>query len=375
VKKIPQSLLLNNSISKLFILLFVLFIIPLLTACASLSEKQSDSSSLKHVIILIGDGMGFEQIKAAGLYLNGKGNSLTMETFPYQAELKTASANSPITDSAAAATAIATGVKVNNSVISVQIPGDYKELETALEYHKARQRRTGLVTTTFITHATPAAFGSHTYSRKNFSEIASDYLNESLPNILFGGINKGGITKEAATTAGYTVVTDLKSLQTLDTDKVEYVSGQFGKGHMPYEFDGVGDLPHLSQMTSKALDILDNDPDGFFLVVEGGKIDHSGHSNDIEKNIREIEEFDKAVQTVLEWASERKDTLIIVTADHETGGLKVISENGVGKTPTVSWSTEEHTAANVPIYAWGYGAEKIRGVMENTDLFPILIDN
>jgi alkaline phosphatase len=127
-------------------------------------------------------------------------------------------------------------------------------------------------------------------------------------------------------------------------------------------------------MTSSALNILDNDPDGFFLMVEGGRIDHASHQGDIARAVLETVEFSSAVQAALVWAAGRTDTLIIVTADHETGGLTVIKNNGQGSMPEVSWSTQGHTLLQVPVYAWGAKAGLINGAMDNTDVFRIIIN-
>lgn len=324
----------------------------------------------RNSIFLIGDGMGFEQVKAAGIYLMGVEGTLSFESLPYHAEMTTYSANSSVTDSAAASTAMATGVKVNNGVVSVEIPGDASELETILEFMKDRGKRTGLVTTTNMTHATPAGFGGHDSNRNNTSAIAGDYLNQTRPNVLFGG---GGndMSVSSALIAGYTVVTVAAEMLALDTAAVSLASGQFGSGYMPYELDGLGDLPHLSQMTEIALDILDNNLDGFFLMIEGGRIDHAGHSNDIRRNVHETIEFSYAVQKVIAWAANRSDTLILVTADHETGGLTVTENTDDDGYPIVSWSTTNHTGVNVPLYAWGVNAQLISGVIDNTELFSI----
>jgi alkaline phosphatase len=329
-------------------------------------------SQPKNMLFFIGDGMGFQQVKAAGMYANGVDGSLSFEAFPYQAEMTTSSADSFITDSAAAATAMATGFKVNNGVVSMAYPGDGRELETLLEYFSNRGKSTGLVTTTYITHATLAAFGAHEPDRENLSEIATDYLSQTHPNVLFGG-GANGMSSVSAVQAGYTVVSDRPEMESLDTENINSVSGQFGNTHLPYEYDGLGSLPHLSEMTLKALEVLDNNPDGFFLIVEGGRIDHAGHANDIERNVFETVEFSYAVEKAIDWAQNRTDTLILVTADHETGGLAVLQNNGKGNFPVVSWSTTGHTAQNVPVYAWGENAEMVNGVMDNTDLFDLAI--
>ena len=328
-------------------------------------------SAPKNVIFFIGDGMAFEQVKAAGMYAYGEGGTLSFETLPRQAEATTYSANSSVTDSAAAGTALATGFKVNNGVISMAYPGDRSELCTLLEYFRDKEKSTGLVTTTYITHATPAAFGAHEPDRNNLSQIAVDYLNQTRPNVLFGG-GANGMSPASAAAAGYTVVTDRASMQALYTEAVTMVSGQFGSTYLPYEYDGDWSiLPHLSEMTETALAILDNDWDGFFLMVEGGLIDQAGHSNHIERNVFETIEFSNAVQVALDWAQGKFDTLIIVTADHETGGLTVLQNNGQGIFPTVTWNSANHTGANVPVYAWGVNAELVSGVMDNTDLFEV----
>ena len=324
-----------------------------------------------HVLLFIGDGMGPEQVRAAGYHVNGAEGTLSFESFPYSGDVTTYSADNAVTDSAAAATALATAQKVNNGVISMAFPGDGSELETALESYQSLGWSTGLVTTTYMTHATPAAFGAHEPSRNNNSNIGADYFNQTQPDVLFGG-GANGVSVAAAQGAGYTVVTDRAQMQALDTETATMVSGQFGSTHLPYEFDGVGTLPHLSEMTETALAILDNDPDGLFLMVEGGRIDHAGHSNDIARNVDETEEFANAVQMGLDWAAGRTDTLIIVTADHETGGLTVLSGSAAGGIPTVSWTTTGHTDANVPVYAWGVNAELVSGTMDNTDIYGVM---
>jgi alkaline phosphatase len=259
----------------------------------------------------------------------------------------------------------------------MEIPGDSSELYTLLEYFRDNGKRTGLVTTTYMTHATPAAFGAHEPSRNNKEEIADDYFQQTRPNILFGG-GENGMSEIVAGVSGYTVVLDYSGMQGLDTDIETMVSGQFGSYHLPYEYDyfigtssGYDTLPHLSEMTVTALDILDNDPDGFFLMVEGGRIDHAGHSNKLEQNIFETLEFENTVQAVVDWAQGRSDTLILVTADHETGGLSVLQNNGQGSFPDVSWSTTGHTGVNIPAYAWGVNADMVYGIMDNTVLFSV----
>ena len=176
--------------------------------CLVLALAAPAAGQPKNIIFCIGDGMGPEQVEAARLFA---GAPMSFENFTFHGSVTTYSVNSSVTDSAAAATALATGVKVNNGVISLAIPGDSSELPTLLEYYQARDRATGLVTTTYMTHATPAGFGAHESSRNNNSQIANDYLTQTRPNVLLGG-GANGMSVAAAQSAGYTVVTDAAGL-------------------------------------------------------------------------------------------------------------------------------------------------------------------
>ncbi len=326
----------------------------------------AESLSASNIILFIGDGTGLEQIKAGGYFI---GSNLYFEAWT-NAQVKTYSADSPVTDSAAGATAIATGHKVNNGVISVALPGDGSAYETMLEYFKSKGKRTGLVSTTSLTDATPAAFGAHATNRGDSSEIASDLLDVTKPNILLGG--SGSITISNAQAAGYNVVTNASQLAALNEATNILVSGQFGIGSMPYEYDGMGTMPHLSDMVEKAIKILTNGQSGFFLMVEGARIDHACHANDITRCVREVAELNNAVKKAVSWASNRTDTLIVVTADHESGGLTVLTNNGAGNDPTVTWSTTGHTSNNVGLWIRGPKTEDVGGIIDNTNILSIV---
>jgi len=325
----------------------------------------------KYLILLLGDGMGAAQEEAGSLFLTGAPGNLPFERLPGRSKMATAAADSPITDSAASATAMATGKKVAKGVLSIRVPGDGSALPTLLEKAQRQGKAAGLVTTTFATHATPAAFAAHQGSRHSYPAIFQDYLKTRPALVLGGGGKESAIDPAQVAASGYTVVQDRASLAALSPPFPPKVWGIFGADHMPYEMDGTGSLPHLSEMVAKAIEILEKDTDGFFLLVEGGRIDHASHKNDMARLVREMAEFSKAVGIILGWAAARPEALVIVTADHETGGLTIVRGGKPGETPIVAWSTDEHTGAPVNLYAKGPGSELVRGTLDNTDVFRL----
>jgi alkaline phosphatase len=352
--------------------------------CLVLLGARPAGAQPRNVILVIGDGMGAGHVEAARLY---KGAPLAWEAAPHRAEMITSSATTlrsgAPTDSAAAATAMSTGRKVTNLVISVAFPGDQRELETLVEFFHARDRSAGLVTTSYLTDATPAGMAAHALFRFELADIAGDYLEQTRPEVLLGG---GGneLDPLAAAAAGYTVVSERAGMVALGADPVGPVAGLFGEGAegMPFEWDyaqgsdsGYDALPFLREMTAAALDWLDADPDGFFLLVEQEGTDRAGHmeGSDVSRIGRDVFaalELEAAVEAILSWLSGREDTLVIVTADHETGGLEV-EDQGPGELPLASWSTSDHTNARVPVYAFGPRAELVSDVLDNTQIRAI----
>jgi alkaline phosphatase len=328
------------------------------------ATRPSAAVPIRNVVLCIGDGMGPEQVKAARYFA---GTNLVFETFPYQSRVTTAAAGGALTDSAAASTAMATGHKVNDGVLSLAIPGDSRKLETLLEYFCKLGKSTGLVTTSYLTDATPAGFGAHEASRSNYADIALDYFGQTRPNVLFGG-GGNGMAVVAAQGAGYQVVTNAASLAELSAGADAHVAGLFGAGSLPYVYDGLGALPKLSQMVKVALGILDKDPEGLFLLVEAGRIDHAAHANNLPRCVAETVAFDEAVRTLVAWARGRTDTLILVTADHETGGLTVLKDNGAGVLPDIKWGTGGHTFTPVPVYGLGVNAGIVTQTVDNVDI-------
>jgi alkaline phosphatase len=327
----------------------------------------------RNIVVFIGDGMGYEQIKAAGIYEHGRSGTLGFESFENKNSMTTSSATSVVTDSAAAATAMATGHKVKNGVVSMAIPGDRRDLPTVVEFMKSRGKSTGLVTNSYLTDATPAGFGAHAVSRSDYLAIAAGYYSRSRPNLLFGG-GDHGMSVSSSQAAGYFTVTTKGDFMGLAPGSHPYYCAQFGQAQLPYKYDDKGVYPNLSELTEKAIELLQVDPDGFFLMVEGGRIDHAGHNHDLIRNIYEVIEFEDAVNIAVRWMAGRPDTLVLVTADHETGGLKVLRNNGQGRLPDVSWSTIGHTAARVPVFVHGASENVIFGEFDNTHIANLLED-
>ena len=342
-----------------------------------------ESTGARHVIILHGDGMGSEHVKAGGMYVNGAAGTLPFEAFANKTTMTHNNATGGTTDSAASATAMATGIKVNNGVISVRLPGDGAELATLLEVHRDRAKSTGLVTESYLTDASPAAYGAHETSRSNSTAIFNDFVSQTRPNVLLGG-GGNGFNSATAVSQGYAVVTDRAALLGLNTETQTRVAGGFGGGLIPPPgTSGRSDtLPNLSEMAGTALKILDNDPDGFFLLVEEEGIDEAAHANNAPALSLAMAEFSAAVQTVLDWvddptnAADWSNTLVIVLADHETGGLTVTANNGQGQMPGMAWTTTGHTSDPRAGVCPGRGrrADHRRSDRQHPDLHPALPD-
>ena len=335
----------------------------------------------RNVVLFIGDGMGLAHMKAASYYEYGAPDEIYFQAFDVRGMVTTAAANAEITDSAAAATAMACGRKVNQHVVGLAIPGDGSPLPNLTEYFKSVRKSTGLVTTATMTHATPAGFAAHTDHRGNTPEIAKDYLLETRPNVLFGG-GGDGMTIEAAENADYTVIDTLVDFDDSGLKDEVYLSGQFGNGYLPYEFFGLPEgLPHIWEMSEVAIRVLSRDPEGFFVMIEGARIDHAGHDNNFPVMVGELTAFERAVKESVTNGALSDDTLYIVTADHGTGGLVVEGGNGMGVLPDAHFTTTGHTDEDVPIYVSGMGAEQFElvisakgGLIDNTDIYRVLTE-
>lgn len=316
----------------------------------------------RNIVLFIGDGMGPEQIKLARMYANGDTAPFGFETLPWHATMTHNNIFGETTDSAASATAMATGVKVANEVVSMQIPGDGGPMETILERLAAEGKATGLVThSALVTDATPAAFGAHVADRHDTAGIVHDYLTDTRPNVLFGQASSA-MSDHLATSAGYQIAHSEAEMSALRFNDGE----DHALGTWPSE-----DEPAFVDMTAKALDLLDDMPEGFFLMVHEQDPDNGGHAHSRTLVANGVLSLASAFDATWNWAQSHPDTLLLVTADHETGGLTVVENLGVGNLPAVTWGASGHTQTAVDVYAFGPGARLVQGEMENTDIFRV----
>jgi len=327
----------------------------------------------KNCIVMIGDGMGLAEACAASLAAYGVGGRLSFERMPIVGLVGTQSASSLVPDSGAAGTALASGVKTYNGAVNTDPAG--RPVEPLFITAKRHGKRIGLVVTSSITHATPATFAANVPWRTMEDEIAVQLVERGI-NVLFGGglsfflprSHPSGVSlrRDERNLLAEAIARDYEVC--LDPDHLtsatgERVLGLFALGPMPSADKA---RPSLADMTRKALDLLSRGDEGFCLMVEGSQIDWRGHMNDFEGLLWETLEFDRAVACCLDFAARNGQTLVIVTADHETGGLGLSGKGNAGL--SARWTTHYHTAIRVPLWAYGPGCLKFAGVYENTEV-------
>lgn len=317
----------------------------------------------KNIIFMIGDGMGIAQV-FGGMTANG--GHLFIENFKHVGFSRTQSADNYVTDSAAGGTALSSGYKTYNGAIGVDV--NKKPQPNIREYAEKQGIATGVVSTSAITHATPAAFMAHQPQRKMYEEIAGDFLNTNVDVFIGGGYDHFTKRKDGRNLAkeledkGYKVLRNMKDIAKVKEGKL---AGLTASTHNP-RVEKRGDM--LPVATQTALNILDNDKDGFFLMVEGSQIDWGGHQNDTHFIVNEMLDFDKAVGVALKFAAKNKETLIVVTADHETGGMAVLGGKYKSGMVKGGYTTGHHSGIPVPVFAFGPGAKEFMGFMENVDI-------
>ena len=322
------------------VLVVGLLLVPMFSGCATMGAVDASSGKAKNVILLIGDGMGPSHFGATWLYSNRVlGKDLRMSEAMKAgrtAYLVNDTADAIVTESAAAAGQIATGQRMTARAVSMAADGT-TAVKTVMETLKSRGLATGLVTTSGITDATPAAFAAHVSHRSDEMSVAEQELKFGvdvlmggrkqffLPEVSAGKRKDGRNLLDEARATGYIVVGDAEELKAAQGAKI---LGLFNMGNMAYEIDRATTMePSLAEMTAKTLAVLSRNPKGFFAMIEGGRIDHAAHRNDAPGTIRDTLAFDEAVGVALEFARKNPDTLLIVTADHETAGMALIGHS------------------------------------------------
>jgi alkaline phosphatase len=339
-------------------------------SCQSISYESGEekSKTAKNVILLIGDGMGTGHISAA-LYANN--NKLNLEQFKYIGFHKTYSYDNLITDSGAAGTALSSGTKTYNGAIGVD--PDTLPVSTILEIAEQHGLATGLVSTSTITHATPASFIAHQPSRKMYEEIAADFLQTEIDYFVGGGLehflsrNDSLNLLDSLVARGYLVSDSMKqAFEDFLPQPDKNYAYLTAKGS-PVKFsDG---RKYLELATSRGIDFLDKHTEkGFFLMVEASQIDWGGHDNDYSYVLDEMLEFDRVIDIAYQFAKKDGNTLVIVTADHETGGMTINSGSTIDSLK-FAFTSGSHTADLIPVFAFGPGAKQFGGIYENTAIF------
>lgn len=342
-------------------LILIAVILLLVSAAGCGGPSSEESLNIKNVILMIGDGMGLNHIKVGEAYYE---RQFYMRKGPdASGSVLTASLDSIVTDSAAAATAMACGKKTNNRRIGRDEYG--RDMWNIMEIAQRKGKKTGIVVSCSLDDATPAAFSSHTDDRSNHAEVVEMQIRSGID--LFIGLNPVvSLNEYELMDAGYTLVRNAENL-VKDYDKIWAVMPNIRP-----EETAADDTAQLKDLAAFALNFLENE-DGFMLMIEGSNIDKKSHDKDLMAMLYELNAFDLAVKVVLDWAAQRDDTLVIVTADHETGGLFIY--DGLSK-ETVSedayFSAGGHTDINVPYFIFGIDKKnKPIDVIDNTEIFKL----
>ncbi|WP_408956146.1 alkaline phosphatase [Natroniella sp. ANB-PHB2] len=314
-----------------FKILFVLLFIFLLTACApqETPPQEQEEARPNNVIVMIADGMGTGQMEVARLFEHGREGELFMETLPHVALARTYSADYDVTDSAAAGTALANAAKTNNGMVGVGPDGE--ELVSVLDIFKEQGKTVGVVSTNTVTDATPAAYVAKTEARGNQAEIARQIYENEYHIALGGGerffqpeAQDGEDLIAAFEEEGYEIPRDRQELASIEPTAETRILGLFHPSFMNYVGDREileSEEPSLVEMSKKAIETASQNEDGFFLMLEGARVDHASHAADFGGIWREMIDFDEAVEYAVNWAEENGDTLVIVKSDHETMGI------------------------------------------------------
>ena len=338
----------------------------LITLCCF--TVQSQNSKKPNIIMMIGDGMGLSHI-SSGMYSNN--NYTSLERSKYIGLIKTHSSNRLITDSAAAGTAMSSGIKTKNTVVGMD--DNYKPVKNILEICKDFGYSTGVVVTSTIVHATPASYYSKVKSRYQYEDISSQLAKSGINFFVGGGeryFNDRADNRNLFTEMeDYYFATSLETYENSNSDKIGYLTSYDDPTEK--HFGREPSLPSLVEATIKKLEDLDKP---FFLLIEGSQIDWGSHDNDTEHMISEMIEFDNTIKTVFDFIDNDDNTLVVITADHETGGTAITGGDLSKSKVKNEYVSGSHTATMVPVFSSGYKAHNFKGVYDNTEIFNKLFE-
>ena len=363
---------------------------------ATITAKPKKPKAPKHIVLIIGDGTGLAQWSAYNAAKTKGVNNMdsaasVFRDFPVMGMSFTSSANKFITDSGAGGTALSSGQKANNYMVGMA--ADSSKPLSLSEIAHLRGKSTGIAVTCELTHATPGAFFAHQPSRKMMKEIGNDFLY-GMKNNPFGvlqyGEGLGGIDLMKTQTGAIDVAIGGGKMY-FDTQALIQNGYSLGTGHgtmkqlqnearrvifyndsayPPRAHEGRNEQgPFLADASESILKTMFNNPLGSFTMIEGSQVDWAGHDNDSAYLLAELADLDATIQRVLAMAKDNKETLIVITADHETGGLSLVGWDKQAKRPVMNFSTHEHTGIPVPVFAYGPGAEAFGGSYQNTAVF------
>ena len=336
----------------------------MLSSCGNKKEETSEPPKALNVIYFIGDGTALPQVYAGMLATR---QELVFSKFPYIGVVDTHSASNDITDSAASGTALASDHKTKNAMIGMN--PDTIPVKTMLELFAEQGKETGIVVTSYVTHATPASFYAKVPHRRQYEDIAVQMAENPYINLIIGGGMKHfnqrkdslNLVERMENELGWKVY---DTLADIDVTCKKYAV-MANDGHMPPAAERGDFLPRAVKTALKTLDGAEN---GFFLMVEGSQIDFACHASDSAWMVDELVDFSYAIQVALNYAEEHGNTLVVVTADHETGGLTLPDPQGKYTNVVFNYSTGSHTCLPVMVYAYGPGAERFTGWMQNSDI-------
>ncbi len=325
--------------------------------------KSPEGGKVKNVILMIGDGMSLMHVYSAWAANKGK---LYLENAPVVGLSKTYCLDKLITDSGAGGTALASGKKTNYH--SVGVDGNGEPAKSLVEYAKDKDMSSGIAVTCRLWDATPGDFCCHIVDRDNEDGVMADYVNTKADVVIGPGWSKminradGRNLFEELEAKGYRITRSLADLDKVDEGKVFCVTDSFDTPMPAVRGD------YLAKASLKAIDIMNKNPNGFFLMIEGSQLDDYGHFNDLDLLMQEVHDFDRTVGAIFDWAAKDGETLVVVTADHETGGLTLVDGDLNEGKIVCKFSTGSHSGTMVPVYAFGPGAENFTGIFENTDI-------